>query len=279
MSEQNGLVCLGVNELYHERHMQHSHYVLPTLCFFELTTEMQSLIHEKQALLVEHDIAEIVVRTTLAKWYFQLTNRYHYEALTYLHIQTDSISFSGKIKPYLVPHFSTPTVLISSIKTLDNKIKPLPLDKLTIPLALGLIKEIQILSAENYDVSDLYWELDEVSLNIRKLDEKVVNKLSFNCDEALSKISTESNSLNSRQEVLQIQIENLLMRLVKNIFGIKKGDWISYVSPETAEMAKLRFDNCSFYEGVLTIYGLGLTKAGVLGKREKSIRIELVQKK
>jgi len=89
-----GLVCLGVNELYHKRNMQHSHHVLPTLCLFEFTDEMQYLITEKQALLVEHDIAEVVIKTTLAKWYFQLTNRYHYEVLTYLHIQTDSIYFS-----------------------------------------------------------------------------------------------------------------------------------------------------------------------------------------
>lgn len=86
MSEQNGLVCLGVNELYHERNMQYSHHVLPILCLFEFTDEMHTFIREKQALLVEHDIAEIVVRTTLAKWYFQLTNRYHLDALTYLHI-------------------------------------------------------------------------------------------------------------------------------------------------------------------------------------------------
>ncbi len=279
MSEQNGLICLGVNELYHERNMQHSHHVLPTLCIFELMDEIKSLITEKQALLVEHDIAEVVVRTTLAKWYFPLTNRYHHETLTYLHIRADSISFSGKMKPYKVPHFSTPTILINSIKKLGNKIKPLPLDKLTIPLALGLIKEIQTLSTKYYDLSDLYWELDEVSSNIRKLDEEVVNKLSFECDEALSQINAESNSLSSRQEVLEIQIENLLMRLVKNIFGIKKGDWISYVAPVTTEVTQLRLEHCSFYEGTLTINGLGLTKAGMLGKREQSIRIELVPEK
>jgi len=279
MSEKNSLVCLGVNELYHERNMQHSHHVLPTLCLFEFTNEMQSLITGKQALLVDHDITEVVVRTTLAKWYFQLTNRYHHEALTYLHIRADSISFSGKMKPYKAPHFSTPTILITSINKLGNKTKQLPLDKLTIPLALSLIKEIQTLSTKYYDLSDLYWELDEVSSNIRNLDEKVVNKLSFGCDDVLSQISNESNNLSSRQEVLEIQIDNLLMRLVKNIFGIKKGDWISYVAPITDEKTQLCFDNCSLFEGVLTIYGLGLTKAGVLGKREQSIRIELVLEK
>ena len=61
-----------------------------------------------------HNNPKIVVRTTLAKWYFQLTNRYHHEALTYLHIRADSISFSGKIKPYKTPHFSTPTILTFS---------------------------------------------------------------------------------------------------------------------------------------------------------------------
>jgi hypothetical protein len=279
MREQNGLVFLGVNELYHERNMQHTHHVLPALCLFEFTDEMQSLITEKQELLVEHDIAEVVVRTTLAKWYFQLTNRYHHEVLTYLHIRIDSISFSGKMKPYKAPHFSTPATLINSINKSGNEIKALPLDKLTIPLALGLIKEIQTLSTEYYDLSDLYWELDEVSSNIRKLDEKVVNKLSFECDDVLSQVSNESNSLSSRQEVLEIQIENLLTRLVKNILGIKKGDWISYVAPVTVEMTQLRFDNCIFCEGILTIYGLGLTKAGILGKREQSIRIELVPEK
>ena len=279
MSEQRGLVCLGVNELYHERNMQHSRHVLPTLCLFEFTDEMQTVLSEKQALLIEHDIAEVVVRTTLAKWYFKLTNRYPHEASTYLHIRADSIYFSGKLKPHKFPHFSTPAIQINSINKLGNTTKQLSLDKLTIPLALGLVKEIQTLSTEYYDLSDLYWELDEVASNIRKLDEKVVNKLSFECDDALSKVSSESNNLSSKQEALEIQIENCLMRLAKHIFGITKGDWISYVSPITSETTQLRFESCSFYEGTLTINGLGLTKAGVLGKREQSIRIELVAEK
>jgi hypothetical protein len=122
----------------------------------------------------------------------------------------------------------------------------------------------------------LYWGLDEVTSNIRKLDEKVVNKLSIECDDVLSKVINESNNLSSRQEALEIQIENSLARLVKHIFGITKGDWVSYVSPIKSEMTQLRFESCSFYEGTLTINGLGLTKAGVLGKREQTIRIELV---
>jgi hypothetical protein len=276
MMSQNELICAGVNELYLDRTLQHESCVLPNLCLFELTIGMIKLIKEKQEFLIQHNLTEVVLKTTNAKWYFQLTNRYHHEVVTYLHVRSDSITFSGKQKPYKEIHFSTPSILLSSINRDTTPIHPIQLDKLATPYAKSLIKKIQSLNHECDDTSELYWELDNVFESVSNLDEKVTNNLNFKCDSVLLNINDERNRLEHRQQKLEVIIEHLLTRLVKQIFGINKGDWISYVSPITSEITRLRFDESNYHKGLLTIFGVGITKAGVLGKREQTIHIELL---
>lgn len=273
---QNELICAGVNELYQDKQLPHQSGISPSLCMFELTNTMLKLIEAKQELLVEHDLAEVTLRTTSAKWYFQLTDRYHHEVDTFIHIRSDSISFSGKQKPFKTINFSTPTILLSSINNGATTLHPIQLEKLAKPYAKSLIKKIQSLNDECNDTSDLYWELDSVFESVKSLDEKVTNNLSFKCDLALLNINDESNRLSNRQQEIELEIEHLLTRLVKQVFGITKGDWISYVSPVTSEVSRLRYDDSNYYKGSLTILGVGITKAGVLGKREQVIHIDLL---
>lgn len=276
MKLSNGLVCFGVNELYQEDHMQRLRKTLPTLCFFELTEELQSIIDDKHTLMAEHDLSEAVVRTTLVKWYFQLTNRYHHEVTTFLHIRVDSIAFSGFQRPFKQAHFSTPHVLLKDLKKSETTIKSIRLKQLSMPFALGLVKQIKELSKKSDDCSDLYWGLDAVSSSIRDLDESVTNKLTVDCDKAIYQISAESNALNAEQEALELEVDNLLHRLLKHVFDISRGDWISYVCPTTSKLIQLSFETCYFHGNTITLGGTGVTKTGLLGKREQSIRIELV---
>lgn len=278
MESINSIVCLGVNELYQESRMQQPRQTLPTLCLFELTEELQSIIDDKHALMVDNDLSEVSVRTTLAKWYFQLTNRYHHEVTTFLHIGVDSIAFSGILNPLKSAHFSTPHVRLVDIKKSEQSIKSIRLDQLSMPFALSLIRQIKKLSMEIDELSDLYWGLDAVSSSIRGLDESVTNKLVVDCDKAIYQINAESNALNYKQEALELEVEKLLHRLMKHVFDISKGDWISYVCPTTAKLTQLSFESCYFHGNTITIMGAGITKAGLLGKREQSLRIELVPK-
>jgi hypothetical protein len=279
MESVSSIICLGVNELYQAAHMQQQKQTLPTLCLFELTDEQQSIINGKQTLLADNDLSEVVVKTTLVKWYFQLTNRYHHEVTTFLHIKANSIAFSGFLKPFKSAHFSTPHIQLAELKQLKTPIKAIRLDQLSIPFALSLIKQIKDLNMEIEELSDLYWGLDTVSSSIRALDESVINKLTVDCDKAIYQISAESNALNAKQESLELKVENLLLRLMKHVFDISKGDWISYVCPTTAKLTRLSFESCYFYGNTITIMGTGVTQAGLLGKREQSIRIELVPEK
>jgi hypothetical protein len=276
MCMNNSLICFGVNELYQEAKMQQERRTLPTLCLFELTEEVQSIIDDKHILMAENDLSEVVVRTTLAKWYFQLTNRYHHEVTTFLHIRADGIAFSGFQRPFKQAHFSTPYILLKDLKTSDLAIKPIRLKQLSMPFALGLVKQIKELNKKIEELSDLYWGLDAVSSSIRDLDESVANKLTIDCDKTIYQISAQSNTLNAEQEAVELEVDNLLRRLMKHVFDISKGDWISYICPVTSKLTQLSFETCYFHANTITILGIGVTKAGILGKREQSIRIELV---
>lgn len=64
MCSTNNLVCFGVNELYQAEQMRQEKNALPTLCLFELTEEVQSIIDDKHILMAQNDLSEVVVKTT-----------------------------------------------------------------------------------------------------------------------------------------------------------------------------------------------------------------------
>jgi len=76
-------------------------------------------------------------------------------------------------------------------------------------------------------------------------------------------------------EKIEGEVNLLASQLVYQIFGIMKGDWISYVDPINDMLIQLQFEQCNVYNGILNITGPVVTKAGVLGKREQYINIKL----
>jgi hypothetical protein len=62
------------------------------------------------------------------------------------------------------------------------------------------------------------------------------------------------------------------------VFGISKGDWISYLPTNSTSILQLQYEHCDIYGCSLRIQGPGITKKGELGKREQVITIELMNK-
>jgi len=273
----NHSIILGVHELYTDKALLPPRYALPTLCVLSLNSHLIAIIGNAKTLLIDKELSEITIQTTAPLWYFQLTNRYHHDIKTFAHIGHDFIRFSGILRPYREPHFITPKIPISSLHHAPPPIKQIDLAQLSIPLARSLVKEINNLNDQYSRLDDLYWSIDPVVEEIRKLDISTEQSLSLESDSALESLNKQSNELDEQKVAVNTQLEILSMRLLFKVFGISKGDWVSFIPRVDHSPQRLHFEYCEIFDNVLTITGAGITQNGKLGKRKQHISIELVR--
>jgi len=272
----NNILCLSVNELYQDRKFHKLNTTLPSLCFFEFTQQLQEQIEQYKALLSEKHLHEISFETNAANWFYKLPNRYSNEITTYIHINEKEIFFSGKMRPFYEAHFRTSKVRINQLKYNQTPIKPIHLNQLTSPLALGLITKIKHLNRQHSEVEGVFYGIEPLVNEIRSLDSKSAFHLHINCDSQIDLLNRQSNELLEKMRALESETLSLSRIVLNKVFGISKGDWISFSSGDDSSIIQLQYEYCDIYENTLNIRGKGITQAGKLGKREQSISIELM---
>jgi hypothetical protein len=278
MKNKNNIICLGVNELFQDKQLHYPPTTLPSLCFFEFTQALQDIIDDAIKLLFEKNLHEVTIQALTVNWYFNLTNRYHHNIQSLMHIDAMNISFSGMLRPYKTPHFSTAKISINQLKFNKIPINPINLEQLTTPLAKGLINKIQQLSRQYSEQEELYYGLEPVISELKKIDEKTAFDIHLDSDLQLELLNKKGNQIYAIMEALETEMNYLSEQLLYQVFGITKGDWLSYKPQNAAALTQLQFEHCRVYDNTLNIIGPGITKAGVLGKREQYINIEFGEK-
>ena len=279
MVNKNNVICLRVNELYQNKQIQYPPTTLPTLCFFEFTQTLQGAIDNATKLLFEHNLHEVTISTSQVNWYFNLTNRYHHNIQSLMHVDASSISFSGMLRPYNNPHFSTVKISINQLKFNQIPINSINLDQLTTPLAKGLINKIKHLSRQYSEHEDLYYGIEPLVSHLRELDERTAFDIHLDSDLQLGLLNKKGNELYAKMETIEAEMNYLSEQLLYQIFGLKKGDWLSYIPANSETSTQLQFEQCRVHGTTLNIIGPCVTKAGLLGKREQYINIEFGEEK
>jgi hypothetical protein len=274
----NNIICLGVNELYFDKQLHQYKTTLPNLCFFEFTKEMHTMINETKELLLGKGFHEMSFQTNTVNWFFKLTSRYHQNITTFIHISESSIHFTGRMRPFAGIHFSTPKISINQLEFNQIPIKPIQTSLLKAPLAIGLITKIEHLNRQYKETEDLYYGIEPLISEMRKLDEKSAMNLHLHCDSQLDLINRQGNELLSKMKNLEYEMLALSRVVLHKVFGISKGDWISYLPTNLTSILQLQYEHCDIYGCSLRIQGPGITKKGELGKREQVIVIELMTK-
>jgi len=274
MTNRNNIIVLGVNELYQEKQVQYPPTTLPTLCFFEFTQTLQDAIDDAIKLLFEHNLHEVVIHTSKVNWYFNLTDRYHHNIQSLIHIDAMNISFSGTLSPFKQSHFSTVKISINQLKYNHPPINSINLDQLTTPLAKGLINKIKHLSRQYSEQEDLYYGIEPIVSHLRELDEKIAFDIHLDGELQLGLLNKKGNQIYAKMEAIETEMNYLSEQLLYQIFGVTKGDWLSYIAANSESSTQLQFEHCRVYSTTINIIGPGITKAGILGKREQYINIE-----
>jgi hypothetical protein len=273
MSHQ--VICLAVQLLNKEQRNEHYRLTLPTYCLVEFAEVLINEVNKARKLLEENNLYEVIVKTAEVNWFYGLTNRYHHSMTSYLHVTSTKIAFSGQLPPNKEPHFITAYINIDDIALPERTIKSVILDKKRVPLVLSLIRELEAKQEAFENTSDLYWKLENIVSPIRDLDDKCTNVLTTGCDELLSNLNEESNTLSVQIERLELEIEQIVLRVIKRIFGVVYGDLITHIDTKN-RTASLRFEHAYYYDKEITFSGTGITKQGKIGKRHQSFSIKIM---
>lgn len=273
MSHQ--VICLAVQLLNKEQLNEHYRLTLPTYCLVEFAERLINKVRKARKLLEENNLYEVVVKTTEVNWFYELTNRYHHSMTSYLHVTNTKIAFSGLFPPNKDPHFITPYVDINDIALPERNIKGVILNKKRVPLVLSLLRELEAKQGRFEKTSDLYWRLENIISPIRDLDNRCTNALTKGRDELLSNLNEESNKLSVQTERLELEIEQIVLRVIKRIFGVVYGDLITHIDTKNRTV-NLQFEHVYYYDKEITFSGTGITKQGKLGKRHQSFSIKIM---
>jgi len=279
MTTKNNIICLGVNELYQDKQVQYPPTTLPTLCFFEFTQTLQDTIDNAIRLLFEQSLHEVTIQASNVNWYFNLTDRYHHNIRSLMHVDAMNISFSGSLRPYKQSHFSTAKISINQLKFNQIPINSINLHQLTSPLAKGLINKIKHLSRQYSEQEDLYYAIEPIVSHLRELDETTAFVIHLDSDLQLGLFNKKGNELYAKMETIETEMNYLSEQLLYQIFGLTKGDWLSYIPANSETSTQLQFEQCRVYGTTLNIIGPCITKAGLLGKKEQYIYIEFGEEK
>jgi hypothetical protein len=272
----NNIICLEVNELYTDKQLHQYKTTLPSFCFFEFTQELQTTISDAKELLIEKGFHELSFQFSAINWFYKLTNRYNHDITTFIHINEKSIHFSGKMRLFENAHFRTPEISLSQLEYNQIPIKPIQMSQLKAPLAIGLITKIENINKQYKESEDLYYGIEPIINELQQLDEQSAMDLHLHCESQLDLIKRQGSELLSKMQTLEKEMLSLSRLILHKVFGISKGDWVSYLPAKSPSLIQLQSEHCDIYDNTLNMSGTGITKAGLLGKREQSISIELL---
>lgn len=120
----------------------------------------------------------------------------------------------------------------------------------------------------------MYYGIEPILSKLRELDQKTAFDIHLDSELQLELLNKKGNQIYAKMEALETEMNYLSEQLLRQIFGLKKGDWLSHKSQNNGTLTQLQFEQCRIYDNTLNIIGPGITKAGNLGKREQYINIE-----
>jgi hypothetical protein len=277
---KNKLLCLNVEILkaYDQARRIYSYGIsAPTICSSFVTASMIDSINDALRLIEEHDLVEVVVRTSDVNWFCSLDKRIFQSINSYFHITKNSVYYSGAFGPEKIPVFVSTRLPLSAITPASqHRKKALNLSLLSSVAAKALIAEIENLDREMQLAWSRQESLEELDSAIEGLKTASVIAQSSKTDALASEVSAEIKQLIKENEELEHAIESKCEILCKRILGIGVGDSIVTQSHHNNKNQEIQIEYVRYYGGVIYLDGPKILKNGSLGKRRESVHVSLV---
>lgn len=142
--------CLKVKPLFVETHygMYYAGRVQPLFCHCAFHDELVSLILSLRERLVEEGFHQITQCLPEARWFYELSQRYHHEVKSFINVTEKSVFLTGFLPPCDEPHFQTSKIPIAELLLNPSQFKHVDPVVDVNPSVKSLIAEIEAKDAE-----------------------------------------------------------------------------------------------------------------------------------
>lgn len=270
--------CLKVKPLFVETHygMYHAGRVQPLFCHCAFDDELVSLILSLRERLIEEGFHQITQCLPEARWFYELSQRYHHEVKSFINVTEKSVFLTGFLPPFDEPYFQTTKIPIAELILNLGQFKYVDPVVDVSPSVTNLIAEIEAKDAELNRRIEQSYAIERLSEAMTGLDEAIA-VINVNLEAHQRLLRKEVDSFTLVVELLEQEIEALNMRLLYQCLKLKSGDWVSSDVEVSGKKLQLVVESASYSDGRLFIRGTHITQKGEVGKRVESIAIEVLQ--
>lgn len=238
---------------------------------------MIGIINTALRLIEDNGLLGIVYSAPEVNWFNSLDDRIYQSINSSLHINKQSIFYSGAFAPDTTPVFvSTRLPLSSIISDEQRSSKELNLSFLSTDIAKALISEIEHLDSELQIAWKRQESLDDLDTALDSLHSASVLANASHTDALAYEVSVELKQLMRETELLEIEIEKKCETLCKRVLGIAKGDHVLTQSHYKHNHLEIQIESVRYYNGTIYLDGPKVLKSGTLGKRHETAYINLV---
>lgn len=270
--------CLKVKPLFVETHygMYHAGRVQPLFCHCAFHDELVSLILSLRVRLIDEGFHQITQCLPEARWFYELSQRYHHEVKSFINVTEKSVFLTGFLPPFDEPHFQTTKIPIAELLLNLGQFKNIDPVVDASPSVKSLIAEVEAKDAELDRRLEQSYALDRLGEAMSELDE-VTAVINVDLNRHQDLLRKEVDSFNLAVEQLEQEIEALNMRLLYQCLKVQIGDWVSSDVAICGKKLQLVVESASYSDGWLSIRGANITQKGEVGKRVESFTVEVLQ--
>ncbi len=270
--------CMKVKQLFVETHygMYHAGRVQPLFCHCAFHDELVSQVLSLRERLIEEGFHQITRCLPEARWFYELSQRYHHEVKSFINVTEKSVFLTGFLPPFDEPHFQTTKIPIAELLLNPGQFKHVDPVVDACPSVKSLIAEIEAKDAELERRLEQSYALDRLSEAMSELDE-VTAVINVDLDTHQDLLRKEVDSFTQAVEQLEQEIDALNMRLLYQCLKVQSGDWVSSDVAIRGKKLQLVVESASYSDGWLSIRGTNITQKGEVGKRVESFTIEVLQ--
>jgi hypothetical protein len=249
----------------------------PKLCSRFVTPALIETVNTALRLIEDNRLLEIVYTAPEVNWFDSLDDRIYQSINSSLHVNKQSIFYSGAFAPDTATVFVSTRLPLSGITSDEHcSSKELNLSFLSTDTAKALISELEHLDSELQIAWKRHESLEELDTALDSLKSASVLANASNTDALAYEVSVELKELMRETESLEWEIEKKCETLCKRVLGIAKGDRVLTQSHHKNNYQEIQIELVRFYNGTMYLDGPKILQNGTLGKRHETAHINLV---
>jgi hypothetical protein len=248
----------------------------PQLCSVFLTPELLNNIETALCVIEKNNLVEVALNVDDVNWFATIEEHFFQSITSQIHVQRDSIYFTGAFSPSTESLFQTKRVPLSSIN------EPLSFNNRTINLALldstiakEKINEIEYLDKElttSWERAESLENLKEACIGVKHSS---ISEDGTETDKMVRTLLAEIGQLEHHIQKVEQKIEAASVELCKVVLDISIGDRLLTQSSSPNRNIEIVVELVSYYSGTLRIEGPKVLKNRQVGKRHEIAYVKI----